>query len=366
MYVASEQGPTNAAAKQTEGRQFWADFKDEEARFVASLQAATIAQASPAPGHTSKKRAATECGMASTSGASTSAHAAATVTVGRPAPRVTSVPSMPFVSRAYSGQWPSTRTNTHATAQASGALATHNIVQRIMDNPVAWHTVPASLPADIPPELVSTVEDQKAWMALADMEVEVLSMQQAYPARERRLLFVRHAKDQPPQEQQYDPMLDLAINHIAIGRVDKEDSNGRGWEVMRIDSVINRVVGRRPSVKTTYLIPADKRVTVTSTEWPENWPGGKFVLLGKAPEIVPGERKPRKAPFVPHEEPHFPVDCIVWSTEPKMTNGSIELKIPISVQKYALDAVLAIVAGSTALAPIVPMPQLGAGEDGDD
>lgn len=278
--------------------------------------------------------------------------------------------SIAYECREYSGYWPKTRSNiarvardgVTASAKAlAAALATHKAVQAFMDDPVKWQATPVVLPPDFPSELVSTPEDAKMWKALPDMEMEVLKLQEANPLRERRVLFVRHACDQPPQEQEYQALLDVKMHHIAIGKMERESSKfGRGWELLRIDSDVIEMPGRRPTIKATYL--AVGKIGVNS-EWPANWPNYLFEPLGIAQPPVPGQRAPKKPVFKEWQEERFPVDCIMWSTEQKVTLGSRVLRIPVAVQKFALSVVKAIESGTQ---PVAQMPQIGEGEDGDD
>jgi hypothetical protein len=231
-----------------------------------------------------------------------------------------------------------------------------------MDNPAAWHSAPVVLPPDLPHELIATDKDSDAWKALADMEVEVLRLQESNPARERRVLFVCHQGDKPAQEQEYMSFHDVALDHIAIGRVDKECCTfERGWELLRIDGPKVELPGRRTTIKATYLTLG--RVAQNATAWPENWVSYLFEPMGRPPPpglvLKRGER-PR---FIPWTEEHFPVDCIEWSTEPKITKGKMELRIPTAVQRMAMNVVRAIESG---MAIEAQMPQGGEGEDGDD
>jgi hypothetical protein len=231
-----------------------------------------------------------------------------------------------------------------------------------MDNPASWHAAPVVLPPDLPHELIATDADAAAWRALADMEVEVRNLQESHPAPERRVLFVCHQGDKPSQEQEYTALLDVRQHHIAIGRVEKECCTfGRGWELLRLDEDKVALPGRRPTIKATYLTLG--RVAQNATEWPENWVGYLFEPLGRPPPPDLVLKRGERAPFIPWTEEHFPVDCIAWSTEPKVTKGKMELRIPTAVQRMAMIVVGAIESG---MAVHAEMPQNGAGEDGDD
>ncbi len=354
------QGPVVAATKQEQARTFWQQFKEEEEAFAAELGMSTNNVEAAAAKASKKRKQDSEAGTSASAGA---VEAIAKETV----PKKTAQPAPPdkeFVNLAYSGSWPTTTSNTVRGARASGALDIHLRVMKFMDKPADWFSANVVLPADFPEQLVTEEADAKLWKALPDMEIEVLKLQELHPARERRLLFVRHQGDQPPHQQEYNSLLDVKMHHIAIGRVERECSKyGRGWDILRIDSDVLEMPGRRPSVKATYLTLSKGAEDAQS--WPDNWPNYLFVPLGlPPPPPVPGQKKTGKKPaFVEHQEEFFPVDCIEWSTEQKVTNGSRVLRIPVSVQKFALRVAQAIESGDE---PHAEMPQIGEGEDGDD
>jgi hypothetical protein len=333
--------------KQAEARAFWPEYKAEEEAFLLKLQQAP--RVTPSAASTRPKKINQQSSGAGTSAsAGVLSDAVATVTA------IQAQQSMAFESRAYSGSWPMTRCNTVRNSTASGTFQAHTIVQDFMDNPAAWKD---GLPLDFPDQLLGNDEDKKKWSELADMELEVLKLQEELPPRERRVIFVRHKNDQPPQQEEYDPVEDCKKFHIAIARVEGAKFN-RGWEIVQIDSEVQKPPGRRPYFVATYL--NIQRVAAAATAWPDRWVESLFTHLLRKPERVPGVRTKPTEPF---QEPFLPADCIMWSTEAKVTNGALVLKIPQALWPFAYQVVASIEAGTQVH---VEMPQIGAGEDGDD
>jgi hypothetical protein len=166
-------------------------------------------------------------------------------------------------------------------------------------------------------------------------------------------VFVRHATDEPVQDQHYNPKYDAAREHIAIAQVETEHSTfGRGWELIRIDTDQHSVSGI-DVVNVTYLWP--KTVSNNAQQWPETWPSR---LMTPMYTKVNGKR-------VEWQEENFPVEAIVWSTEQKRNGEAqrLELRIPVALQKYALLAANRCEQGGNVY---LPSPQLGEGLDEDD
>lgn len=148
----------------------------------------------------------------------------------------------------------------------------------------------------------------------------------------QRAVFLCHPSDKPPQQQRYDPFLDVEENHIGIVQVSKNEQYQRGWDVVRFDSPKREETygsSKQFVVDITYMQPAH----LPGTVWPDNWVNRTFVPM------------PYKRKGSPWSQKSFPLDNVVWSSEPKHdSQGNITWKIPKSVQSMALRAVDRIVA----------------------
>lgn len=180
----------------------------------------------------------------------------------------------------------------------------------------------------------------EAWGNLAELEdfVSFLHSQKRLLAAKspsehtQRSVFLCHKNDAPPRHERYDPFIDVQEKHIGIVQVLKRSSSDRGWDVVRFDSP--RRIERYGDevlhvVDVTYMQPA----RLGRNDWPDNWENRTFVPMpgrGRGTEWV-------------HKS--FPLDNVVWSTEPKHNSfGEITWKIPTAVQQMARKAVDRIVA----------------------
>jgi hypothetical protein len=328
------QGRDDSAKQLSDARTWHDNFFEEEAAWVRQLDAGV----QPEPAQVKRKKKASLTDL--------------------PAEEVDSTfdkaKGLPFKTPlVYASGWPSTRTNYAHLLQPS---VRHDlqVIQDALDAPPSWETPPQDLILAL--KATEGAEDfLNMWKSLPALESEVRALRIIHPAEERRSVFVRHADDEPIQDQHYNPRFDAAREHIAIAQVDEADStHGRGWELIRIDTDMHTLCGI-DVVNVTYLWP--KSISTDAVAWPKNWPN---YLMAPMYTKVNGRRSEWK-------EENFPVEAIVWSTEQKRNGESlrVELRIPVALQKYALLAAVRC-EQPQGTGVYLPAPQLGQGMDGDE
>lgn len=178
-------------------------------------------------------------------------------------------------------------------------------------------------------------EFKSAWDTLAALDAEVsihAAAKHIMCARDptehtRRAVFVCHTTDVPPQQERYDPYVDVEEFHIGILQLTIEAAGDTGWAVAKFTSRRREEKYGDESawvVDVVYMQPA----RLSGTVWPENW-------VTRA--LVPIKGKKRGSEW---DQKSFPLDNVVWSTEPKSdSQGNVTWKIPSAVQKTALKAV---------------------------
>lgn len=142
-------------------------------------------------------------------------------------------------------------------------------------------------------------------------------------------MFLCHPNDSPDQVYRYDPFVYVEAGQLGVVQIAKDTADDRGWDVVKFDSP--KRVEKYGDINiwvadVTYMEPVGSK----KGKWPARWETKVF-----KPMTHPQNKK------LLWTQKSFPLDNVVWSTEPKLdSEGNVaSWRFPSAMRELALLAV---------------------------